>query len=330
MIYTVTLNPSLDRTLTVPRIVDDEMVRATTSRLDWGGKGFNVSRTLQALGAESVALGFAGGATGQRLERGLCDLGITTDLVPLSGETRTNTVVIESETGRYIKINEPGPTVQPEEQSALVNRIRECLRDRERAQGQGRDLWVLSGSLPPGLPDSFYGELVDMVQAAGARALLDASAEPLRLGCAAAPFLVKPNAAEALGLIGVAGPLTSDLGRDGAAFADATALGLAYHFLALGVELVALSLGAGGLLLATSGRAVRARPPGVQARNPVGAGDALLAGVSWALERDLSLEEMARWGVAAGTAAAVGVGVAAVTLAEVQTLYEQVTIHAVA
>ena len=322
MIHTVTLNPSLDRTLTVPRIVDDEMVRATASRVDWGGKGFNVSRVLRVLGLESVATGFAGGETGQRLERGLHDLGIATGLVSLSGETRTNTVVIESETGRYIKVNEPGLTVQPEEQAALRDRIRENLRDG--------DLWLLSGSLPPGLPDGLYGELVEMVQASGARVLLDASGEPLRQGCAAAPFLVKPNAAEALEMLGLAGPLTSSLGRDGAAFADATALGLAHHFLALAIEVVALSLGAGGLLLSTSGRTVRARPPAVQARNPVGAGDALLAGLVWALERDLPLEEIARWGAATGTVAAMGEGVAAVTRGEVQTLYEQVAAHTVA
>jgi 1-phosphofructokinase family hexose kinase len=326
VIYTVTLNPSLDRTLTVPRFVHDEMIRATASRVDWGGKGFNVSRALQALGAESVAMGFAGGATGQMLERGLRGLGITTDLVPTSGETRTNTVVIESETGRYIKVNEPGPTVQPDEQAALLDRIRACLR---RRKGR-RDLWVLSGSLPPGLPDGFYGELVEMVQASGARALLDTSGEPLRLGCAAAPFLVKPNAAEALGFVGAAGPATSGFGQVGDAFADAAALGLTYPFLELGVELVALSLGAGGMLLVSSGQAVRARPRMVQARNPVGAGDALLAAVAWALERELPLEEMAGWGVAVGTAAAMSEGVAVFTLAEVQALYGQVMIRAVA
>ena len=326
MIYTVTLNPSLDRTLTVPRIVYDEMVRATASRVDWGGKGFNVSRVLQSLGAESVAMGFAGGATGTMLERGLRSLGIATDLVPLSGETRTNTVVIESATGRYVKVNEPGPTVQPDEQAALLDRIRGCLRDPD-PRG---DLWVLSGSQPPGLPDGFYAGLVEMVQASGARVLLDASGEPLRLGCAAAPFLVKPNVAEAFGYVGVAGPMASGFGPEGVALADATALGLTYPFLELGIELVALSLGAGGLLLASSGRAVRARPPGIQACCPVGAGDALLAAVAWALERDLPLEEIARWGVAAGTAAAMSEGVAIVTRAEVQALYEEVTTRAVA
>ena len=330
MIYTVTLNPSLDRTLTVPQIVYDDMVRATTSRVDWGGKGFNVSRTLQVLGAQSIAMGFSGGATGQMLERGLHDLGITSDLVPLSGETRTNTIIIESATGRYVKVNEPGPTVQPDELAALLDRIRGCLRGRDPAHARGRDLWVLSGSLPPGLPDGFYADLVEMVQDSGARVLLDTSGEPLRLGCAAVPSLVKPNAAEAAGFLGVSGLIASGLGPEGVALADATALGLAYPFLDLGIELVALSLGAGGLLLASSGQAVRARPPEVEALNPVGAGDALLAGVVWALERDLPLEEMARWGVAAGTASAMGEGVAILTRAEVQALHEQVTTHAVA
>ena len=332
MIYTVTLSPSLDRTLIVPRIVDDEMVRATSSRVDWGGKGFNVSRALRALGTESVALGFAGGVTGGMLEGGLRDLGISTDLVPLSAETRTNTVVIESETGRYIKVNEPGPTVLPGEQAALLERIRGYL------QSPGRDLWVLSGSLPPGLADGLYAELVELVQASGARALLDASGEPLRLGCTAAPFLVKPNVAEAVNFAGMADAavweakldLASADGPRAIETAVEVAMALAQPFLDSGVALVALSLGAGGLLLASPARIVMARPPAVRARNPVGAGDALLAGVSWALERHRSLEEVARWGVASGTASAMGLGVAAASRSEVEAVYQQVTVHDVA
>jgi 1-phosphofructokinase family hexose kinase len=338
MIYTVTLNPSLDRTVTVPRIVDDEMVRATSSRLDWGGKGFNVSRVLRALGTESVALGFAGGATGGMLEGGLRDLGISTDLVRLSAETRTNTVVIESETGRYIKVNEPGPAVRPDEQAALLERIRGYLRNREPTRGQGRDLWVLSGSLPPGLADDFYAELVGMVQASGARALLDASGQALRAGCTAAPFLVKPNVSEAVDFAGMADPavweakldLPSADGPRAIEPAMGTAMTLAHPFLDSGVAFVALSLGAGGLLLASPEGNVMATPPAVRARNPVGAGDALLAGVSWALERERPLEEVARWGVASGTASARGLGVAAVTRSEVEAIYQQVTVHEVA
>lgn len=304
MIITVTLNPSLDRSLTVPRITFGGVLRATGSRLDWGGKGFNVSRALQALGAESVAMGFIGGPTGQMLERGLGEMGIATDLVPIAGETRTNVVVAEAEGERYVKVNETGPAIHQEELAVFLERVgtRICPGD----------LWILSGSLPPGVPSGFYAQLVRLVQARGARALLDASGEPLRLGCGASPCLVKPNAVEAAEMTGRQIQTDND------------ALDATHVFLRHGVEYVALSLGARGLLLAAGQEVVRAAPPRVEARNPVGAGDALLAGLAWALERDLALEEMARWGVAAGTAAAMHEGVSTGTRAEVTALYDEV------
>lgn len=304
MIVTVTLNPSLDRTLTVPHISFDETIRATASRLDWGGKGFNVSRALKALGTNSQVLGLAGGTTGQALERGLNDMGIVTDLLPIAGETRTNIVVTEADTGQYLKVNEAGPTVEAAELATFLDRVRKRIHPG--------DVWALSGSLPPGVPLDFYVQLVTLIQTGKALALLDTSGEPLRLACAAAPFLVKPNVVEAKEMTGCT------------IASDADALHAAGFFLQQGVELVALSLGADGLLLASQQQAIRARPPHVQARNPVGAGDALLAGIAWALERKLALEDMARWGVAAGTAAAMRKGVGVGTHAEVEALYTQV------
>ena len=309
MIVTVTLNPCLDRTLTVPRLAVDEVIRATDARLDWGGKGFNVSRALQALGGESLALGLVGGAAGELVARGLVGLGIPADLVPIAGETRTNTAITEAGSGRYVKVNEPGPAVQPEELAAFLERV--------RAQLHPGDLWILSGSLPPGLRDDVYARLVELVQAAGARALLDTSGEPLRLGCAARPYLVKPNAVEAAEVTGR--PVRS----------AADALAAARTLLGQGIEVVALSLGAEGLLLASGRQGVHARPPRVQARTPVGAGDALLAGLAWALAGGLPLAEMARWGLASGTATARREGVGAGTRAEVEALYEQVDINLV-
>ena len=304
MIITVTLNPSLDRSLTVPRITFGGVLRGTASRLDWGGKGFNVSRALQALGAESVAMGLVGGPTGQVLERGLGEMGIATDLVSIVGETRTNVVVAEAEGERYVKVNEPGPTIHQEELVVFLDRV--------RARICPGDLWILSGSLPSDVPSGFYARLVRLVQARGARVLLDASGEPLRLGCAASPFLVKPNAVEAAEMTGLQIQTETD------------AFDAARAFLRHGVEYVALSLGARGLLLASAQQVVRAKPPRVQAQNPVGAGDALLAGLAWALERDLAPEEMARWGVAAGTAAAMHEGVSTGTRAEIKALYAEV------
>jgi 1-phosphofructokinase family hexose kinase len=306
MIVTVTLNPCLDRTLTVSHLAFGEVIRAAETRLDWGGKGFNVSRALQALGEESLALGLVGGAAGELVARGLARLGIAADLVQIAGETRTNTAITEAGGGRYVKVNEPGPAVRPEEFAAVL--------DRARARLRPGDLWVLSGSLPPGLPAGIYAQLVELVQAGGARALLDTSGEPLRLGCAARPYLVKPNAAEAAEVTGR--PVRS----------AADALTAARSLLGQGIEIVALSRGAEGLLLASERQGVHARPPRIPARTPVGAGDALLAGLAWALARGLPPAEMARCGVATGTAAAMREGVGAGTRAEVEALYEQTDI----
>jgi len=307
LIITVTPNPALDRTLTVPEIVFDEMTRADESRLDLDGKGVNVSKALRGLGLPTVIMGFAGGTAGQLLDRGLGELGFTTDFTRVAGETRTNTMIVDAASTRYVKANEPGPALRPEELAAFFAQA--------RARLSPGDTWILSGSLPPNAPAGFYAELVELIQSAGARALLDTSGEPLRLGCAARPFLVKPNADEAQALTGE--PVDGD---DAARRAAAS-------FLDRGVELVALSLGAEGLLLATRGQAVRARPPRVRALNPVGAGDALLAGIAWALEQRLGLAELARWGVASGTAAAMRAGTDSAARAEIEAMYGQVQVE---
>ncbi|HSN74468.1 MAG TPA: 1-phosphofructokinase [Anaerolineae bacterium] len=306
MIVTLTPNPVLDRTLSVPHIEFDDVLRATSARLDWGGKGFNVSRALQALGTESVAMAFAGGGAGQMLQQGLHALGIPTDFVAIAGETRTNVVVVDQATGRHIKVNEAGPTIAAQEHDELLQRIRRRV--------QPGDLWVLAGSLPPGLPASFYAEVIDLLHRRGARAFLDASAEPLRLGCAAQPALVKPNAAEAQELTGQVIVSPTDAAR------------AAGHFLRQGIEIVALSMGAQGLVLASAGQAVWAKPPVVAVTNPTGAGDSLLAGLVWALQHGLPLADVASWGVATGTASAMREGVSMGSRAEVEAVRSQVEV----
>lgn len=303
-IYTVTLNPGLDRTLSVPAIQENSVLRATTSRLDWGGKGFNVTRALQALGVESIALGLVGGFTGQMVAQGLADLDITTDFVQIPGETRTNTVIEETSSGRYIKVNEAGPTIKAASLNALRERIRSHL-----APGS---YWALCGSLPPGAPPELYAHLIKSIQSSGALACLDASGEALRLGLAAAPFLVKPNAEEAAEMTGIA---ITDV---------ESAWRAAARFLKLGARCVALSLGAEGLLLTNGEQRILARPPQVKVQTLVGVGDALLAGLLYALHQGLPLPDVARWGVAAGTAAAMTPGVGVGTLAEVSALVDQV------
>ena len=303
MIYTVTLNPSLDRTLTVPQIIENEVLRAAQVRLDWGGKGLNVSRALKALGGESIALGFCGGATGVVLIDGLHALGIPTRFIPIANETRTCTVIAESgASGRHIKVNEPGPTTSPDEQAALLALVAETA--------QAGDYWTLNGSLPPGAPVGFYATLIDLVRSHGARVCLDTSGEALLLGCAAHPFLVKPNRAEASAVTGIDIRSAADAQR------------AVDVFLQQGVQWAALSLGEEGLLLASRGESAWAKPPEIAIQGPTGAGDALLAGLLWAFERSLPVEEVARWGVACGAAAAMLPGTGVGSRSEVEAIYD--------
>ena len=307
MIYTVTLNPTLDRSLSVAEIVFNEVLRASQVRLDWGGKGLNVSRALNALGGESVAMGFVGGAAGKQLEYGLHSLGIPTRFVTITSETRSTVFIAESGSERHIKVNETGPTIQPAELDALLKLVAETV--------QPGDYWTLNGSLPPGVPADIYARLIDLIQRRRAFACLDTSGEALRLGCQAKPFMVKPNRLEAETVYGAA--IRSEVDAQAALSA----------FMKLGVGLVALSMGADGLLLGSASEAVWAKPPQVTIQGPTGAGDALLAGLLWALTHSLSLEESARWGAACGTAAALLPGTAVGTLADVEALLPAISTY---
>lgn len=304
MIYTVTLNPALDRELTVPALEYDEVLRATSSRVDYGGKGFNVSRMLAALGTPSIALGLAGGRTGDALREGLEQAGIATEFVPIAGETRTNISIFPHDHARHIKVNEPGPAIAESERAALVERIRALARPG--------DWWVLAGSLPPGLSAGLYADLIDIINRADARVLLDTSGEPLRLGCAARPFLIKPNGYEASQLTG------RPVGTPAEALAAARAL--------VGVEQVVISLGAAGALLVAGGRGWLGTPPAIEQRNPIGAGDSLVAGLAWGLSQHHAPEEVLRWAVACGAATAACDGTAVGTRDAVARLAAQVTL----
>ncbi len=304
MIYTLSLNPALDVELIVPELSFDTVLRSTDSRVDPGGKGFNVSRALKALGAESIALGLVGGRAGEQLVGGLEAQGIPGHFIRVAGETRTNFSVVDQAHTHYFKINQPGPTISAQEQAALLAEI-------QRLAAPG-DWWVLSGSLPPGIPPIFYAEVIRLIQAAGGSAVLDTSGEALRLGCAAGPALIKPNLEEASEL----------LRRSTLSAADLP--GALPALRALGARRVLISLGEAGACFSDGRQAWLAESPRVQARNPIGAGDALIAGTIWALSRGEPPDAALAWGVACGAAAASLDGTAAGDWETVSALRRQV------
>lgn len=298
MIVTVTLNPTLDRTLIVPELRLGEVNRARIVRDDLGGKGINVSRALQALGLPSTILAVLAGWTGKAMHEGLDAAGFKVTALEIPGETRRNVTLRDEATNQTTKINEPGPALDPDHAAAIAERI--------AGLAQPGDLWAFCGALPPAAPSDFYGRLIATVQAAGARAFLDSSGAALKHGLPSRPFGVKPNREEAAELLGV----TLEAGMGDVAAARAL------H--ASGIEVVALSAGADGLILAMSDQLILAQPPPVTVASPIGAGDSALAGLLWAVAETCDPVECARRAVACGTAAAMqeGTGVGGRDLVE--------------
>lgn len=305
-IYTVSLNPSLDKTLSVSRLRPGELNRARVLRTDLAGKGMNVSRALRALGLDSTIVGFVGGATGQTLRRGLVEAGFTVHMIEVDEESRQNITLLDESSGQYTKINEPGARVEAHHIQAMLTLIGELARPG--------DLWAFCGSLPPGAPPDLYAQLIRLVQAKGGQAFLDTSGVALREGVTAQPFALKPNHEEAAEVLGH--PLEDEM----ACHEAVRQLG------AQGIELVALTRGADGLVLGLRGEVVTAQPPPVSARSPIGAGDATLAGLIWAVSEGCDVREMARRAVACGTAAAMQEGTGVGDMALVRQLLTQVRI----
>ena len=304
MIFTVTLNPAVDRELTVAGIAFDTVLRATDWRVDCGGKGFNVARMLKSVGISSVALGFAAGRSGEMLSDKLQTLGIETDFIWVEGETRTNVSIVSSENGQYVKVNEPGPTITATDLAELAKKI----GDRARAG----DWWVLAGSLPPGVPQTYYTELINIIQAAGAKVFLDTSGDALRQNCAAKPLLVKPNDEEAHELTDL--PVTTK--------EEIAAVGKAVT--AMGPASAIISLGKNGAMLVDDGKAWLAASPKIEAANPIGAGDSMVAGVVWGLSQGDSMQEALCKGIACGAATASQKGTTVGSLEQVQQLLTEV------
>ena len=284
MIYTLTLNPAIDRELTVNAVEFDAVLQATGSQVDFGGKGFNVSRLLKSMGMPSTAIGFVGGRAGEQMRDGLKLLEITTDFVWISEETRTNISIVTQSHDHYIKVNEKGPLVDEAKQHELLNKIKSIARSG--------DWWVLAGSLPPGVPDSFYAQITEILNDRKAITILDTIGESLRLGCKAKPFLVKPNAEEACHLTGLSVENTSQVKL------------VAAEIRKIGAQNVVISLGKKGALLQTPDGSWLVHSPKIKEKNPIGAGDSMVGGLVWALAQGHSLKESLGWGAASGAATA--------------------------
>ena len=194
MIYTVTLNPALDKTVEIPNLALDTVNRITKMRTDPGGKGINVSKVIAKLGGTSKAIGILAGNSGKAIQDALDGEGLAHNFRFVPGETRTNLKVIDPENHTNTDINEPGLTVTDADLDALLHDL--------LAEVHAGDIVVLAGSLPKGAPQDTYRSWTAACKKAGARVFLDADGALLAEGIKAAPHLIKPNDGELSRLAG--------------------------------------------------------------------------------------------------------------------------------
>jgi len=283
MIVTLTPNPSVDRTVSITALQRGEVQRATASRIDPGGKGVNISRALTAHKARTLAVLPAGGPEGHLLAELLGEAGIDVSAVPIEGSIRANIALVEPD-GTTTKINEPGPHLS----AAEIGSLFACA---EATLGRHPSWLVGSGSLPPGVDQDLYAELVHRCHDAGVRVAIDTSGQALRNAVAAEPDLIKPNLEELEELVGAS---LNTLGDVRTATID---------LVTRGVATVVVSMGRSGALLVTPSVTAHAVAPVSSPLSTVGAGDALLAGYLYATSSGSTPVEALCTGVAWGAAA---------------------------
>ncbi|MDR3699427.1 MAG: 1-phosphofructokinase family hexose kinase [Candidatus Sulfopaludibacter sp.] len=306
MIVTLTINPAIDRILSVDRLAFEDRSYVNSSRESAGGRGINASAVLHAFGAETTAVFPSGGASGKRLESLLGDCGFLIAVIPIHNPIRTNLTVTDRH-GLTVNLNETGPALT----KAEVTRVERVVNERlEHAT------WLMvCGSLPPGVPSSFYAKLIGMAREHKVKTLLHGDGQALREGIEAKPTVVTPNQQEAERLLGRT-LLTRTHSLEAAALIRR-----------MGPEMVVLSLGSRGAIGAFADGLVEAIPPRVDAVCPIGAGDALSAAYVWSMTRKANPAEALRWGVAAGTASSRLPGMGFASLEQTREIYRQVEVR---
>ena len=287
MIYTLTLNPALDRFIVIDKLMDEDTIRVIEEKFYAAGKGIDVSRVIRELGGESVVLGLLGGYDGLNLEGLLINAGVITDFTKISQETRTNIIIKERSSGRQFVISAKGPEVTAAEVGQIYNHVQSI---------RGMDYLVMSGSLPRGVTANLYGQLILAAKKQRALVFLDTDGIALKESVNYQPSGIKPNLFE----------LSRLVNRELKNEKDIIVACEEIHQKA--VPYILVSRGKDGLILSTKEQIIMAKAPAIKVGSTVGAGDSTLAGFILAHSQGKDLSECVRLACAAGTATAMTPG----------------------
>ena len=298
MLYALSLNPSLDKTASLSRFSPDAPNRVQPERTDVGGKGVNVARVVRELGGSCLLMGFD--YRGQPVRTAMEREDVPCQLIAVDSELRVNLKLRETETGRTIEINEPGPEIPPE----VFSQLRAALLE----QVQPGDWVSLSGRLAPGMPADTYANLCAALGERGCLAAADCDGDALRAVIKTKPALIKPNAQEFAALTGV-DPLD-----------ERAAAAACQQLISSGMERICLSMGERGAMLADAQGAWLCPAPNVPVRGLQGAGDSMLAALMTALERKMEAGDALRFASAAAGASVMRPGTLLCRRVDMETL----------
>lgn len=273
-IATVSLNPAIDQTALVPNFAAGAVNRVEHEQSDAGGKGVNVASFLAQFGLSVAVTGILGENNIEPFVRLFVEKGIVDRFVRLPGLTRVNVKIVDERQDRVTDINFPGLSVGTDDLARLNEKIDALAADT--------GWFVLSGSVPEGVPNTVYADLVTSLKNRGKTVVLDASGPAFAAAIPAAPDVIKPNIEELQELVG----------RNLAGHGDIVAA--AKQLIDRGIGLVAVSMGPDGALFVERDAAVLAVPPNITVKSTVGAGDAMVAGIVTATLRGLDLADRAR------------------------------------
>jgi len=306
LIVTLTVNPALDRTVSVDRLAFEDRAYIESRHEQPGGRGINAACVIHSFGGKPLAIFPLGGKNGERFEKLVAAYGYEILPVPIGHEIRTNFTITDRQ-GLTVSLNERGPRLD----KAEIDRIETAVEKNLEVAS-----WLmLCGSLPPGAPSNFYARLIELARRKKVRTLLDTDGDALREGVEASPTVVSPNQSEAERLLNRALVTRNH-------FLDAAA-----RIRAMGPEMVVLSLGSRGAMGAIEGSIVEAIPPREDALCPIGAGDALAAAFVWSMEQKGDFTDALRWGVATGTASVALPGLRMASLEQAKEVYRQVEVR---
>lgn len=282
MIYTVTCNPALDKTVKIQNFNVDKVNRVLSIRKDAGGKGINVSRMLHKLGEQTCAMGFLGLDTGKFIEMELKQQGIQTSFVHTHAETRTNIKIVDPINKTYTDINEPG--------EQIVQADMKRLKDNLLSMVQADDIVVFSGKLASGMDESIIKEWIIKCKQKGARVFVDAEKSTLKQALEAQPYLIKPNQEELESITDKKFDNREDMILE------------CERIIENGVSVVVLSLGGEGAMFFSKENRLYAKALDVPVNSTVGAGDSMMAAFAYGVQNNLTFEETAKLSMAVSAA----------------------------